>query len=232
MRHRLPALLIAGLAAAAAHAEPDLENGRAIAMGGGPGGPQTACFTCHGAEGEGDRAAAFPRLAGQSGFYLYKQLQDYAYGHRPNEVMTPIARELSDSDMEDVAAYYAALTDVPYGEPGEADPELLQRGGQLSAIGSREQGIQACVNCHGPGGAGMAPSFPYLAGQHANYTELTLHQWKNRLRRNDPLGVMEEIVRRMSDEDIRAVALYFEQVRPGNAHPQPIIRNGLGEHER
>lgn len=217
--HRLMWLLGAAALAASAHAEPDIANGRAIAMGGGPGGPQTACFTCHGAGGEGDAAAGFPRLAGQSGFYLYKQLQDYAYGTRPNDIMTPIAQALSRADMEDVAAFYSALHDTPYATAPDTDPEQLQRGGQLSAVGAREQGIQACVNCHGPGGVGMPPSFPSLAGQHATYTELTLRQWQEGVRRNDPLGVMAEIARRMSEEDIRAVAQYFAHVRPESTPP-------------
>lgn len=213
-------LLVASGAAAqdervdAEDADPD--RGFTIAMGGA--GPGTACFTCHGIDGQGDSTGAFPRLAGQSAFYLDKQLQDYAEGSRPNDVMSPIAEALSDEDIRDVAAYYAGQEDVPFAPPPEPEPELLQRGGTLSAIGDRNRGIQACVDCHGPGGVGSPPNFPALAGQYAAYIELQLLEWKRGRRGNDPEGMMESIAQRMNDEDIRAVGLYFESVRPG--HPE------------
>lgn len=194
----------------------DLDNGRTIAMGGA--GVSNACFTCHGISGEGAGISALPRLAGQSAFYLYKQLEDYAAGTRENDVMGPIAKALDDSEMKDVAAYYASLENIPYAPAPEADPFVLQHGGSLSAIGDAEREIEACANCHGPGGIGTPPLFPYLAGQHAAYLELQLLEWKRGRRGNDSLGVMEYIAERMTDEDIRAVALYFESVRPD--HPE------------
>lgn len=215
------------LAAAAAYAQTregaDIENGRAIVVGAAelarPEQAQAiACITCHGLEGVGDGTGAFPRLAGQAAFYMFKQLQDYASGSRPNDIMTPIAQALTEAQMEDVSAYYAAI-DAPYFPPPEADAALLQQGGALSAVGSAERGIQACQNCHGPSGIGMPPSFPYLAGQYANYTILQLELWQQEVRRNDPLGVMADIAKRMTEDDIRASALYFETVRPQRSLP-------------
>lgn len=204
---------------AAVTRDADLEHGRTIAMGGA--GVPNACFTCHGVEGQGEGAGALPRLAGQSAFYLYKQLKDYASGGRKNRVMGPIAEALSDADMRDVAAYYAAQTEAPYSaRPEDTDPELLQHGGSLSAVGDTERGIQACINCHGPGGSGTPPLFPYLAGQHASYLELQLVEFKLGRRGNDSLGVMEYIAQRMSAEDMRAAAAYFESVRPENPEAQ------------
>ena len=81
-----------------------------------------------------------------------------------------------------------------------------------SAICARE--IRACEICHADAGVGIAPSFPYLAGQYADYTERQLLQWKAGDRRNDPLNVMAEIAERLEDEEIRALALYFARVRP------------------
>lgn len=216
----LTGLALILLAVEPAGAEPDINNGRLIAVGGGSGGPQTACFSCHGVDGVGDGTGAFPRLASQGAFYMYKQLKDYAAESRPNDIMTPIAQALTDAEMEDVAAYYASV-DAEYLPPPDADPILLQHGGALAAVGSQEKGVQACVSCHGPGGTGMPPSFPYLAGQYTSYMELQFQLWQGGIRRNDPLDVMADIAMRLSQQDIRAVSLYFETVRPP-------VRRGAG----
>jgi cytochrome c553 len=84
----------------------------------------------------------------------------------------------------------------------------------LSALGDAARGIRACEVCHADAGVGIAPSFPYLAGQYAYYTERQLLLWKADARRNDPLEVMAEIAERLEEEEIRALALYFARVRP------------------
>lgn len=203
----------------------DLVNGRAVVVGASQGGATQgaqaqACFPCHGLDGAGDGTGAFPRLSGQPAFYLYKQLMDYAARTRPNDIMSPIAQALTPAEMEDVAAYYAAQTGAPFFPAPPADPLMIQHGGALSAIGSAQKGIQACVNCHGPSGTGMEPSFPYLASQYASYTELQLQLWQQGKRQNDPLNVMADIAKRMSADDIRAVAAYFASVRPPGANVQ------------
>lgn len=197
----------------------DLESGRLVAMGGSEqGGAGMACMTCHGAEGAGDEAAAFPRLAGLPAWYMYKQLQDYASGSRPDEVMTGIAKQLTDAEMRSVSSYYAVVSSPYAASTANPPAQMLQRGGQLAAVGSAQSGIPACVNCHGPNGFGLPPSVPYLAGQHAEYMALQLSLWKAGTRKNDPMNVMAAIASKMSDEDIRAVAQYYARVRPlGNA---------------
>ena len=192
-----------------------LELGRLVAMGGAErGGSGMACITCHGAEGMGDGSGAFPRLAGQAGWYTYKQLIDYASGARPNQVMSGIAQRLTEREMEAVSAYYAAI-DAPYHPvAGNVDNALLQWGGQLGAAGSAEKGIPACVNCHGPSGMGNPPSVPYLAGQYANYMTYQLQLWREGVRDNDSMNVMSSIASKMTDEDMRAVSEYYARVRP------------------
>jgi cytochrome c553 len=125
-----------------------------------------------------------------------------------------VARALSKEQREAVAAYYGSLWAVPYPEMSYADPALIQQGGVLSAIGDEERGIRACEICHADAGVGIPPSFPYLAGQDAAYTERQLRSWKQGARRNDPLEVMAEIARRLSDQEMRALAHYFARVRP------------------
>lgn len=182
-------------------------------MVGGKDATVTPCFTCHGLDGVGDGSGAFPRLAGQVAFYLYKQLLDYASGARPNAIMSPIARELTEQQRQDVAAYYASQ-DAPYRPPPEVAAAVLERGRLIAEQGLPETRVQACIFCHGANGAGNPPSFPYLAGQYAPYTELQLRFWKQGIRRNDPLNVMRAIAKRLSEEDIDALARYFETIRP------------------
>lgn len=202
----------------------DLQAGQRVAMGASGAGAQGNCFQCHGLHGEGDGAGVFPWLAGQPAWYLYKQLGDYTNGTRANTIMTPIALRLSPQERRDVAAYYAAARAAPErgarGAPqGGADAELLQQGGALAAIGSQQQGVQNCVGCHGPGGTGMPPDTPYLAGLSPRYLELQLQLWADGRRSNDVLGVMADVARRLSPEDRRAVARYFGSLPPPAARP-------------
>jgi cytochrome c553 len=169
---------------------------------------------CHGLDGVGDSAGAFPRLTGQAAFYLYKQLVDYASGARPNVVMSRVAREMSERQMADVAFYYSVLEAAHAPAPVVA-PEVLARGRALAEDGRPAAGVTACNLCHGRDGAGDPPLFPYLAGQYAPYTELQLQLWQQDERRNDALDVMREIAKALSAEDINAVALYYETLRPG-----------------
>lgn len=191
---------------------PNIEHGREIALHGSENGAQ-ACAACHQESGVGDTGGAFPRLTGQIAFYLYKQLRDFAGGARDNQVMAPIAQKLDEAEMEDVAGYYASMSG-PFTPPSSSDPRLVQGGGVIAASGIPDRNVPACTNCHGQSGAGMPPSFPYLAGQFAVYTRNQLAAWKDGSRRNDPLNVMRDIAARLGDEDIAALAAYFAEVPP------------------
>jgi cytochrome c553 len=129
--------------------------------------------------------------------------------------MSPIAKSLTLRQMEDVAAYYAAQ-DVEYMPPvREYNPLLIQEGGILAQRGSPDRQAQACVNCHGPSGAGLPPVYPYLAGQYAGYLELQFQRFKWGIRHNNPLGVMQRIAENMTECEMEAAAAYFATVRPG-----------------
>ena len=68
----------------------------------------TACQTCHGMDGLSKLPEA-PNLAGQVEPYLVKALTEYREGKRANEIMNVVAKELSDADIADLAAYYGAI---------------------------------------------------------------------------------------------------------------------------
>lgn len=70
------------------------------------------CASCHGQDGIGT-AEVYPNIAGQSPFYLEKQLSEFRSGARENEQMTIVAQALSDADVENLVAYYAGLKACP-----------------------------------------------------------------------------------------------------------------------
>jgi cytochrome c553 len=207
----LAALMMPSLPLAAGPREVAL--GREIAEGAILPNEKT-CSRCHGVLGIGRPQEETPRLAGQPRFYLHKQLDDFVSGGRFDEKMTPVAHLLTPAQREAVASYYESLYAVPYPAAPYGEPSLVQKGGVLSAVGDTARGIRACEICHADAGVGIAPSFPYLAGQYAFYTEHQLLLWRSGARRNDPLEVMAEIARRLDEEEIRALALYFARVRP------------------
>ena len=94
-----------------------LTGAGAAAAGDAKAGRQKAlpCQACHGLDGQAKLPDA-PNLAGQNAVYLVKALKDYRSGARRNEVMSVVARKLADQDIDDVAAYYAAIP-VTVGPP-------------------------------------------------------------------------------------------------------------------
>jgi cytochrome c553 len=169
-----------------------------------------ACAQCHAYNGASDGSGAFPRIAGQSAYYLAKQLRDYASGVRTNAVMTPIAKALSPEDTAYVATYYASV-DAPFLPLKNAKPMLVKRGEQLANVGDAAKDLQSCNSCHGPGGAGEPPAIPYLGGQYARYIAFQLTMWKRGFRKNSP-DAMADVAKRLDDREIAAVAAYFQQV--------------------
>jgi cytochrome c553 len=68
----------------------------------------TQCFTCHGQDGLAKVPDA-PNLAGQNESYVVKALQDYRSGARKHEVMSMMAKPLSDNDIAQAAAYFSGI---------------------------------------------------------------------------------------------------------------------------
>ena len=65
-----------------------------------------ACAACHGPDGN-SASADFPKLAGQHADYIVKSLQGYKSGVRKNPIMAPMGTNLSQRDIEDLAAYFS-----------------------------------------------------------------------------------------------------------------------------
>ena len=67
-----------------------------------------ACAACHGALGLSQLPNA-PNLAGQPAIYLTEQLKNYRSGKRQHEMMSIIAKPLSDQQIDDLGAWYASI---------------------------------------------------------------------------------------------------------------------------
>ena len=190
--------------------QPDAKHGAVIvAQGTAKGAP--ACAQCHAFNGVSDGSGAFPRIAGQSEYYLAKELRDFASGVRVNAIMSPIAKALSPNDIEDVSAYYSRI-DAALPPLKAPDPALVKQGEELAKLGDAARGIQSCDRCHGPGGVGAPPAIPYLAGQYAHYTAFTLHMWQQGYRNTSP-DAMAVMAKKLTERETAAVAAYYQQVR-------------------
>jgi cytochrome c553 len=200
--------------------QPDAKHGADIvAHGTAAGAPP--CETCHSVNGNPDGSGTFPRLFALPAYYLAKQLTDYKAGTRTSDIMQPIAQMLSADDIADVAAFYAGAN-APLPSLAAPDPALVAAGQQLAMVGNAAKAVPACDNCHGPGGTGLPPAIPALAGQFAPYAVSELQLWQRGIRKNDGGAQMSDLVQRLDERDIAAVAAYYQQVKsalPASAAP-------------
>ena len=167
------------------------------------------CSACHGPSGSSPNPE-WPNLAGQGERYLAEQLRFFKEGKRNNPVMAPIVASLSDQDMADLAAYYAAQR--PAGL--EADPSYWEAGQKLYRGGDATRSLPACIACHGPVGRGNAPAaYPALRAQHSVYTQKQLNDYAAGNRPGANAEIMRAIASRMTPEEIRDVASYIQGMR-------------------
>lgn len=165
-----------------------------------------SCAACHGVDGNSTNPV-WPKLAGQHENYLVKQLLEFKSGARENAQMSPMAAQLSEKDIRDLAAYYASQKV----KIGKADPAAVELGQRVYRAGNIEAGVPACMACHGPTGRGNpAAGYPLLSGQHAEYTRNQLNAFRQDARNNDYNEVMRTIVDRMTDDEISSVAEYLQ----------------------
>ena len=97
----------------------------AHAAGGNPAAGESksqTCASCHGENGASNNPT-YTKLAGQYESYLYQSLKQYKSGTRENAIMSGMVASLSDQDMRDLAAYYAAQSGEVYSLPRNAPAE-------------------------------------------------------------------------------------------------------------
>ena len=180
---------------AKASAKPDLAKGQATST--------NVCAACHASDGSRG-SPANPILQGQHPEYLVKQLTEFKSGKRANAIMMGMAATLSEDDMKNVAAFYAAKQ----AKPGFAkNKELVSLGEKIYRGGIADRSVPACAACHSPTGAGIPAQYPRMAGQHADYTEAQLVAFRGGVRKNSLQ--MTGVAAKMNDREIKAVADYI-----------------------
>ena len=167
------------------------------------------CIGCHGIPGY---QASFPeihkvpKISGQNAKYIVAALNAYKKGERNHASMRGIAETLSDQDMADISAYYsthgvvagATLADKPSKQASAAVDALLKKGG--------------CVACHGENFAKpIDPSYPKIAGQHADYLYVALKAYKTEKNPNigRSNGVMAGMAKQFSNNELKEIAKYI-----------------------
>ncbi|MFA5170158.1 MAG: c-type cytochrome [Sulfuriferula sp.] len=138
---------------------------------------------------------------------LYSDLTVFSPGLRHDDIMSPIAKHLSETDIHNLAAYFASLSYTA--KPVAADFQVLERGQDLALRGKPEYGLPACVSCHAPDGEGFGADFPPLAGQPVMYTVNQINKWQLGQRDNDNLGLMKAVSDQLTDADKLNVAAYY-----------------------
>jgi len=192
-------LALSGLITFTANAA-DIEAGK---------GKTAVCAGCHGADGNSSNPT-WPSLAGQHATYIYKQLKDFKEGRRSDATMTGMVAMLNDEDMRNVAAYYESQRPGPVA----FDDKLITSGESIYRGGITDIQVAACMGCHSPGGTGNGPAgWPSLKGQHAGYLVTQMQNFKQGKRSNDVGSMMRNVVVRMSEAEMKAVAAYIAGIQ-------------------
>jgi len=173
----------------------------AIAKKGAAGIP--ACESCHTGAGQ------FPTISGQQDRYIIAQLVDFKKGVRVNSTMQPIAKQLSTEQIMALATYYSTQPKKKAPAP-EADAALIEKGRVIATDGDVQRDLFACDRCHGKEGNGG--DFAVLAGQNPTYLAAQVKALREGKRENDELGIMQAIAKKVTDEEVRAIAAYYNSV--------------------
>ena len=185
----------------------------------------TACSACHGKQGRAGPDGYYPRIAGKPAGYLYNQLLNFRDGRRHYGLMARLMDPLSDAYLLEIAQYFAAL-DVPYAQPqsAAAPAALLQQGRALAIQGDPQRRIPACALCHGDALTGVQPNTPGLVGLPRDYLSSQLGAWRAGQRRAHAPDCMADIAKRLTLDDITAVATWLStQVPPAGSKPAPSL---------
>jgi cytochrome c553 len=153
------------------------------------------CAACHGKLGISDDASV-PSLAGQNQTYLADAIKAYKKGLRKDAMMNGMAKDLSDTASENLAAYYASLTCKS------------AQDGETKAAASGQALAQKCASCHGVNGISTQAMWPSLAGLSKGYLEKAMKSYKGE-RKN---GMMNNIAKNLNEKDIAALAAYYANV--------------------
>ena len=182
-----------------------------------------ACTACHGDQGRAGPDGYYPRIAGKPAGYLYNQLLNFREGRRSYPLMTRLIDPLSEPYLLEIAQHFAALH-PPYPPPAApttpVSATVLARGRTLALQGDAARRVPACAQCHGTALTGALPATPGLLGLPLDYLNAQLGAWQTGQRRAHAPDCMAQVVERLSNADLHAVATWLSmQPVPADARP-------------
>ena len=156
------------------------------------------CAFCHGETGI-SKTPGMPSLVGMDPKYLVAVMKTYQTGQRKHDVMKAALATATESDLADMALFYALQ------KPARA---------QTPAVGNQAAGKTAaadCAGCHGNTGTSTNPATPNLAGQDAQYLAETLRAYKDGSRADE---TMKSLVAALDEPAIRNLAAFYANQQP------------------
>jgi len=201
------AAFFAAVHAPSAFAAGDAEKGKTLSY---------TCLGCHGIANYNNVYPTYrvPKLRGQHPEYIVAALKAYRSGERSHGTMHAQAASQSDQDMEDIAAYLAG-------------PVIASGGANAQPVGTPPAAVATCQACHGRDGVGIMGIYPTLSGQHADYLEQSLKQYRSGARRN---AIMQPFAAQLKPEELREVAEYFARQKP-KLETAPRANTALSAHK-
>jgi cytochrome c553 len=158
------------------------------------------CTACHGAKGISSTRNT-PSLAGQPDIFTQYQLVFMRDGGRQPGVMQAVVKNLTDDNIRDLGAYYAALPPPPaLASKSEVAIDTEKVTGLLTS--------RHCDSCHKPDFAGQGES-ARLAGQRPEYLKKALIDFRTGVRRGRGMGAMIEVSVTLHEQEIDMIAAYL-----------------------
>ena len=175
------------------------------------------CIGCHGIKGYQSsfpEVYKVPMISGQGAKYIAAALHAYQKGERKHPSMRGIAEGLNDQDIADVSAYYEAS-----GPAWRAHRQRRRANAKAAELVTKG----GCVACHGDNfNKPIDPSYPKVAGQHADYLFVALKSYKTEGhatwgRSN---GIMAGIAKQFTNNELKTLANYLHSL-PGDLQTVP-----------
>ena len=176
-------------------------------------GKNAMCMGCHGIKGYQSsfpEVYKVPMISGQGAKYIMAALGEYRKGERKHPTMRGIAGPLTDQDIADLAAYYST-SGVVAGAVLPAKP-ARQPGAEVQALLNKAN----CASCHGANfSSPIDPTYPKLAGQHADYLFVALKAYKTD---GNPMvgrgnAIMGSMAKQYTNAELKLLANYVSSVQ-------------------
>jgi cytochrome c553 len=159
------------------------------------------CASCHGVNGIGI-SKDIPNIAAQPALTIFYQLIQFRDGLRKGGNMEMFAKDLTNEDIKDIAAYYSELKVPPAKSGGDANK---------ITFGEKIAQQNYCNSCHAANFQGQKQA-PRLAGQSSEYFVKQLKDLRSGAR-IDMDGTMGSAAKNLTDAEIEALAAYAESLK-------------------